>query len=166
MDFLEEYKTALPLAGTVMFPSPFPAYARVTIVSPPRGLGLGGDFIKIVHVVNEQHFTIWLAPLEALRAARAWSNKPTEAGPFAGWELRAGDDLQRDIDGARSRAETIPNSDEVLLYHRAIAYVARSAPVIVRCETVTTAAEADEEYGDLACPVCPPPRPCCCPKKK
>ena len=42
MDFLEEYKTAIPLAGTVMFPSPFPAFARLTIVSPPAGLGLTG----------------------------------------------------------------------------------------------------------------------------
>ena len=110
MDFLEEYKTAIPLAGTVMFPFPFPASARMIIVSPPSGLGLGGDFIKIVHIVNEKQFTTWLAPLEALRAAKISSDKATEAGPFAGLVLRTGNDLQTDIANARAAPRPAPEA--------------------------------------------------------
>jgi hypothetical protein len=161
MDFLEEHKTALSLAGTAMCPSQFPASARLSIVSPPRGLGLGGDFIKIVHVLNEKQFTTWLAPLDALRAARISSDTQTAAGPFAGWALRAGGELQADIHSARARAESNTQSDEVLLYPRAVAFITQSAPVILRYETVTTAAEAAEEYYDFFCPVCPPPPPRC-----
>ena len=64
MDFLDEYKTAIALAGTVMFPSPFPAAGRVTIVKPPEELRLGGDFIKIVTqpLLSHRQFTTWLTP--------------------------------------------------------------------------------------------------------
>ena len=92
-------------------------------------------------------------------AARVATDKPTEAGPFAGWVLRTGDDLQTDIENARARAGSNTNSDEVLLYHRAVAFIAESAPVITRCEIVSTAAEAADEYCNFFCPVCPPPPP-------
>jgi hypothetical protein len=155
MDFLEEYKTAILIAGTVMFPSPFPASARVSIISPPASLGLGGDFIKIVQVISDTHFAVWMTPLDALKAARVPANMPTGPGPFAGWLLREGDDLQTDISHARDGAPS--NTDEIPLYPRAIVFVADSAPVISRHEIVTTAEEAAEEHPDFFCPVCPPP---------
>jgi hypothetical protein len=157
MDFLIEHKTAIHLAGTVMFPFPFPATGRVTIVKPPEDLGFAGDFIKVVHVVSERQFTIWLTPLSALRAARLPSAAATEPGPYAGWVLRIGDDLKSDIENARAHAGHNAEITGILLYPRAIVFVADFAPVITRCEIVTPAKVAAEECCDFFCPVCPPP---------
>src|SRR5262245_38229835 len=139
MDFLEEYKAAILIAGTAMFPCPFPASARVSIISPPESLGLGGDFIKVVQVISDTQFAVWMTPLDAWKAARVPASMPTEPGPFAGWVLREGDDLQTDIRQALDDASG--NTDEIPLYPRAIVFVEDSAPVITRHEIVTTAEE-------------------------
>jgi hypothetical protein len=159
MDFLQEYQAAISLAGTVMFPSPFPAAARVTIVKPPEELRLGGHFIKIVQVVSQRQFTIWLTPLDTLRAARvpAPAAASVEPGPFAGWSLRIGNELKTDIETALAHTEQVTGGAGALLYPRASVFVAESAPVIVRCEIVTIARDAAEECCDFFCPVCPPP---------
>jgi hypothetical protein len=157
MDFLEEYRTAAILAGTVEFPSKFPASARVTILIPPRNSWPDENFVKIVHMVYERQFTVWMAPLTALRAARVKTDTGQMEGPFAGWELKTGQDLQNDIDTAIKPFENTTKGAEVPLYASAIAFVAEFATVIMRCEIVTTAAEAAEECCDFLCPPRPPP---------
>jgi hypothetical protein len=159
MDFLQEYHAAISLAGTAMFPSPFPAAARVTIVKPPEELRLDGHFIKVVQVVSHRQFTVWLTPLTTLRAARvpAPAAGPIEPGPFAGWNLRIGKELTTDIETALGHTQQIADGTGALLYPRASVFVAEFAPVIVRCEIVTIAKEAADECADFFCPVCPPP---------
>jgi hypothetical protein len=93
--------------------------------------------------------------LDALKAARVPTDMRTEPGPFAGWVLREGDDLQTDISHARDNAGS--NTNEIPLYSRAIVFIADSAPVITRHEIVATAEEAAEEFHEFFCPVCPPP---------
>ena len=93
------------------------------------------------------------------RAARvpAPAAAPIEPGPFAGWVLRIGNELKTDIEAALGHTEQIGDGTGALLYPRASVFVADSAPVIVRCEIVTSAKEAAEECSEFFCPVCPPP---------
>lgn len=159
MDFLELYKTALEVTGTVELPFPFPAFGCVYLVAPAKKLGFGPRtyFIKIVEVLNVRQFITRFVELKHLRAVKV----PDTGGPKSSadtvWVLKSGDDLRKDIEKVLGEFSDTEGENEAELYPKAIVIVQKSAPVITRYEFAMTAEEFVEDRTEVACPVCPPP---------
>jgi hypothetical protein len=148
MDFLEEYKRAFVVTGTVSFPSSFPASAQVYIIDPDMRGESHSVYIKIVQILNEKQFKTWLIQRKDIRAVRIPAPNDTKSGPYAGWELRTGAKLDADIQKA---CDDHKGTYCIRLYPTAIVLVPDSAPVITRYEFATPAAE---------CGAYPEPAPC------
>ena len=159
MDFLAEHKPALAVTGAVALPFPFPASARVSVVTPAKEHGLAEHYIKIVQVVGEKQFNTWFVERKDLRAMRVPA--PASGGPVhhAGWILQPEDTLKKDIDAAVKKLAPDKGVYEVPLYPKAIALVGESVPVITRHEFVATAGEVGELPHIDVCVHCPPPPP-------
>jgi hypothetical protein len=154
MDYLEEYKTALVVTGTVALPFPYPASGRVYVADLP---GFAEPLIKIVQILNEKQFKTWLVELAHVRAARVPAAETDKSLAFGGWVLKTGEDLETDTKAALESLEPDQGKSEILLFPQAIVLVRESATVITRFEFVMTAAECAELDWQPFCPPCNPP---------
>ncbi|HEV3167860.1 MAG TPA: hypothetical protein VGZ22_27915 [Isosphaeraceae bacterium] len=166
MSLDREQMLALEHAGTVGFPSPYPAAGQIKLVVHGSKSEEDPDILlNVVHQISPRLRVSRLVRLEHARAIQfhgspsgpAQSSAKAKAKPeeapahvHAGWTHWMADRLHDHVK-ARAKAHTAsgaePESD--VLFHHAILHVPETAPVLMHVDVGMTAAESAEYYPPL-----------------
>lgn len=158
-DFGPGQRRALALSGTVMLPSPCPAFGRVFIGinpdhEPTVASGSPRFFLKVVQTVSAKQAITWIFGLDELRAVKLAPGVGSPEAP-ATRLAQPVDEFADQIAYARTRLEEAlvdaRRAYQLLLFPEAVLFIPEAAPVLVRIlyEFGVTAAESVENIEIL-----------------